>query len=289
MRAFESAARHLHFGKAGRELGVTQSAISHQIRSLEERLDILLFERSGNRLALTPAGKSLLEKSSDAFDRLIVGIERLAPDNIAGKLTIGCTTTLLVSLVLDMMARFRKTYPEVSFEVVEIMPRQRDIPTEIELAFCFGEPQSKSRQVEALLREDIFPVASPGLLQNVPTITRPTHLMRLPLLHDNLGHWDQWLSAVGLRPSDFKTNLGFFNTFVTLAATRRGLGVALATRLEVQNDLVRGTLVKVLEKNIPEPDQYYLLTHFPEHQTARARLFERWLRDELLNLYNSGS
>ena len=285
LRAFESAGRHLHFQKAGQELGVTQGAISHQIRALEERLKQQLFVRAGNRLSLTPAGKLLLENSTDAFDRLIKGSEQLSPDTLAGKLTIGSTTTLLISLLLKTMDRFRKTYPEIDLEVVEIKPLQREIPREIELAFCFGKPASQDRQVEALLREEIFPVASPALLQTVPRITRPAQMMQLPLLHDNLGHWTRWLSTAGQSPVDAKNHLEFFNRHIAIAAARRNLGVALATRLEVYDDLRRGTLLKVLDKSIPEADKYYLVTHLPENSTSRAQLFERWLRDDLAALY----
>jgi len=288
LRAFESAGRHLHFQRAGLELGVTQGAISHQIRSLEERLDQRLFERSGNRLTLTPAGKHLLEKSSEAFDRLIEGTERLLPDTIAGKLTIGSTTTLLISLLLNTIGRFRETYPEIELEFVEIMPLQKEIPRQVELAFCFGEPLIKDRQVEALLREEIFPVASPSLLQTVPRITRTSQLLQLPLLHDNLGHWTRWLSSAGLSSADAKYHLKFFNTHMALSAARRNLGVALATRLEAHDDLSKGSLTRVLDKSMPEPDQYYLVTHFPENRTTRARLFEQWLRDDLVNLYQLG-
>jgi LysR family glycine cleavage system transcriptional activator len=284
LRSFECAGRHLHFQTAGEELGVTQSAISHQIRLLEERLNTRLFDRSSNRLSLTPAGKLLLEKTSKAFDQMIEGVERLAPDSIVGKLTLGCTTTLLVSLVMKTIVRFRESYPEIDLEVVEINPLQKEVPREIELAFCFGEPASKDRQIEPLIREDIFPVCSPGLLQSVSRITRPAQLIQLPLLHNNLGHWDRWLAAVGLSSVDAKNHLRFFNTHVALAAARSGLGVALATRLEVQNELQMGSLVKVLDKSITEPEQYYLVRHLPDHQTSRAQLFERWFKEDLASL-----
>jgi len=284
LRSFECAGRHLHFHKAGQELGVTQSAISHQIRSLEDQLNTRLFDRSGNRLTLTPAGTLLLEKTSSAFEQLIDAAEGLAPDVIAGKLTLGCTTTLLVSLVMNTISRFREAYPEIDLEVIEIKPLQKVIPRELELAFCFGEPVSKDRRVEPLIREDIFPVCSPGLLQSNPRITRPAQLLNLPLLHNNLDHWNRWFSTVSLSPADAKNHLRFFNTHVTLAAARRGLGVALASSLEVQNDLLMGTLVKVLDKSIREPERYYLVAHFPEVQTNRARLFERWLKDDISGL-----
>ncbi len=284
LRSFECAGRHLHFQKAGQELGVTQSAISHQVRSLEQQLNTRLFDRSGNRLTLTPAGTLLLEKVSKSFDQLIEAAEGLAPDVIAGKLTLGCTTTLLVSLVMKTISRFRESYPEIDLEIIEIKPLQKEIPREMELAFCFGEPIAKDRRVEPLLREKIFPVCSPRLLQSVARVTRPAHLLNLPLLHNNLGHWDRWFSTARLSPADATNHLRFFNTHVALAAARRGLGVALASSLEVQDDLLMGTLVKVLDISIQEPEQYYLVAHFPESQTNRSLLFERWLKDDISGL-----
>ena len=284
LRSFECAGRHLHFQAAGQELGVTQSAISHQIRSLEEQLNVSLFDRSGNRLTLTPAGTLLLEKSSKAFDQLINAAEGLAPDTLAGKLTLGCTTTLLVSLVMNTIGRFREAYPDIDLEVIEIKPMQKEIPREMELAFCFGEPISKDRRIEPLIREKMFPVCSPRLLQSVARISRPAQLLNLPLIHNNLGHWERWLSTFRLSPTDAKNHLRFFNTHVALSAARRGLGVALATSLEVQNDLLTGDLVKVLDHSITEPDQYYLVAHFPENQSNRALLFEHWLKDDISGL-----
>ena len=284
LRSFECAGRHLHFQKAGQELGVTQSAISHQIRSLEEQLNTRLFDRSGNRLSLTPAGTLLLEKASKAFDQLIDAAQGLAPDVIAGTLKLGCTTTLLVSHVMNTISRFHETYPEIDLEVVEIKALQKEIPRELELAFCFGEPLAKDRQIEPLLRDNIFPVCSPGLLQSVPRISRPAQLLNLPLLHNNLGHWDRWFASVRLSPSDAKNHLRFFNTHVALAAARRGLGIALANGLEVRDDLLKGTLVKVLDISIREPEQYFLVSHFPESKTNRALLFERWLKEDISSL-----
>ena len=284
LRSFECAGRHLHFQKAGQELGVTQSAISHQIRALEEQLNTRLFDRSGNRLTLTPAGALLLEKTTKAFDQLIDATDELAPDAMVGKLTLGCTTTLLVSLVMKTISRFRVAYPEIDLEVIEIKPLQKEIPRELELVFCFGEPVAKDRRIEPLIREKIFPVCSPRLLQGGPRVSRPAHLLNLPLLHNNLGHWDRWFSTARLSPSDAKHHLRFFNTHVALAAARRGLGVALASSLEVQEDLQMGTLVKVLDVSMEEPEQYYLVAHFPEKQTNRALLFERWLKDDISGL-----
>ena len=260
---------------------MTQSAISHQIRVLEEQLKTRLFDRSGNRLSLTPAGMLLLENTSRAFDQLIDAAEGLAPDVIAGKLTLGCTTTFLVSLVMKTIGRFREAYPEIDLDVIEIKPLQKEIPRELELAFCFGEPVTKDRRIEPLMHESIFPVCSPGLLQSNSRISRPAQLLNLPLLHNNLGHWDRWFSSLRLSATDASNHLRFFNTHVALAAARRGLGVALATSLEVHNDLQMGTLVKVLERSIPEPEQYYLVAHFTESQTNRALLFERWLKNDL--------
>ena len=93
LRAFESAGRHLHLGRAGSELGVTHGAISHQVRALEDKLGLKLFTRANNRLQLTSAGEHLLSSVRDGFDRIVDGALHLNPDSIAGELTIGCTHT----------------------------------------------------------------------------------------------------------------------------------------------------------------------------------------------------
>ena len=97
LRAFERAAYHLHLGKAGEDLGVTHGAISHQVRSLEERLEVKLFLRAHNRLELTPAGRRLYESVNEGLNTILEGTHNLKPDELTGSLVIACTQTIATS------------------------------------------------------------------------------------------------------------------------------------------------------------------------------------------------
>jgi LysR family glycine cleavage system transcriptional activator len=284
LRAFESAGRHLHLGRAGSELGVTHGAISHQVRALEEKLGLKLFIRANNRLQLTSAGEHLLNSVRDGFDRIVDGALHLNPDSIAGELIIGCTHTAGSSWAVKHIMQFQANYPQMEIRVVEVRPQQQDIPSEIDIAICYGKPNVGNRRLEALISPSVFPVCSPALLFGRESIENPEQLTRLPLLQDDQNTWPRWFSAMDVDVPDSIRQTHFFSTALSLTAARNGFGVALCNPLEVQDDLREGRLVKVLEDSIPESHKYYLLCNFDEGQTLRAQLFEEWINKLMKNL-----
>lgn len=284
LRAFDSAARHLHLQRAGEELGVTQSAISHQVRSLEKQLGVTLFDRTRNRLSLTTTGRQLFEVTRQSFDRLIEGAMQLDAQKVGGKLVIGSTATLMLSLMLKAISQFRAQYPEIEIEVVELAVRQKEIPRNVELAVCYGKPASGGRRLEKIMDAELFPVCSPRLLHGVRRIRRAQDMLRLPLLHFDAVSWPRWFETMGLKDADAEQNIKFFNAHLCMQAARSGMGVALAATFEVDDDLRKGSLVKVLDKTVPEPEDYYLLSDHLERQTPRANQFETWLKEEILRM-----
>jgi len=284
LRAFESAGRHLHLGRAGNELGVTHGAISHQVRALEEKLGLKLFTRANNRLQLTSAGEHLLNSVRDGFDRIVDGALHLNPDSIAGELIIGCTHTSGSSWAVKHIMQFQGNYPQMEIRVVEVRPQQLDIPSEIDIAICYGKPNVGNRRLEDLISPSVFPVCSPALLFGRESIENPEQLTRLPLLQDDQNTWPRWFSAMDVEVPDSIRQTHFFSTALSLTAARNGFGVALCNPLEVQDDLREGRLVKVLEDSIPQSHKYYLLCNFDEGQTLRAQLFEEWINNVMTNL-----
>jgi LysR family glycine cleavage system transcriptional activator len=284
LRAFESAGRHLHLGRAGSELGVTHGAISHQVRALEQKLGLKLFTRAHNRLQLTSAGELLLSSVRDGFDRIVDGALHLNPDSIAGDLSIGCTHTAGSSWAVKHIMQFQANYPQMEIRVVEVRPQQSEIPSEVDIAICYGKPNVGNRRLENLISPSVFPVCSPTLLFGQETIDSPEQLTRLPLLQDDQNTWPRWLSAMGVEVPDSIRQTHFFSTALSLTAARNGFGVALCNPLEVQDDLREGRLVRVLEHSIPESHNYYLLCNFDEGQSLRAQLFEEWINNVMKNL-----
>jgi len=282
LRAFEAAGRQLHMGRAGADLGVTHGAISHQVRALEDQLGVKLFSRAHNRLLLTSAGERLLQAVQAGFDRILDGTLHLDPESLAGDLVIGCTQTIAQSWAVLQISQFHATYPQIHIRVVELEPRQRDIPGEVDVAICYGPPDAASRRVEELVAPPLFPVCSPRLFSDRSAINRPEHLTRYPLLHDGQNSWATWFRAMDVPFPNDTDQIHFFNNVLCIKAARQGFGIALSNLMEVQDDLRDGLLVKLMGRTIPEAQSYYLLTDGPEVQSLRARLFEASIRERAI-------
>ena len=278
LRAFESAGNHLHMGRAGEDLGVTYGAISHQVRALEDHFQVKLFVRANNRLKLTIAGERLLAAVREGFDRIVDGTLHMDQDNLTGTLVIGCTESTGASWAVKQICEFQAQYPQIDVRVVEVQPQQKVIPREIDITICYGQPEAGKRRIEKLASPIVYPVCNPRILHDLPPITRPEHIAQLTLLHDRQNKWSGWFEAMRVPEPNNARHLRFFSTNLALSAARMGFGVALCNQYEVQDDLRRGRLVKLLKKSIPESRDYYLLTNQPEYQSLRARLFEDWIK-----------
>lgn len=281
LRAFEATGRHLHMGRAGEELGVTHGAISHQIRALEQQLGLKLFVRANSRLQLTDPGRRLLGSVQAAFDCILDGVQHLDLGSLSGRLVIGCTQTAGASWVANYASEFHQQYPQMEIHLQEIKPRQREISREIDIAICYGKPNSDGRRCEELIRPHIFPVCSPRLLHGKTTVTRPEHLIRFPLLNDSQNSWDRWFSMMHVPAPTHLQQMYFFNTNLVLNVARQGHGLALCNHLEIREDLREGRLIQLLDRPVPESSSYYLLTEQVDGQSLRAQLFEMWIKNKL--------
>lgn len=278
LRAFESAGRHLHMGRAGEDLGVTHSAISHQVRALEKQLGVNLFIRANNRLKLTGAGERLLIAVREGFNRIVEETHQLEPDELAGRLVIACTESSGASWAVRRIGEFQLQYPQIDIHVVEVKPRQKIIPREVDVAICYGKPDTHGRRLEELAAPSVFPVCSPQILHGVPAIARAEHLERLTLLHDRQNNWSNWFAEMGVDAPMADSGIHFYSTNLSLTAARLGFGVALCNAFEIQQDLRHGRLVKPLKREVPESHNYYLLLNQPEQRSLRAELFEEWIK-----------
>ena len=278
LRAFESVGHRLHMGKAGEDLGVTYGAISHQIRALEKQLGVKLFSRANNSLQLTVPGSRLLKAVTEGFDQILDGAQHLKSDSLSGKLVVGCTQTAGANWLAKIISEYQQDYPLIDIHTVEIKPQQKEIPREIDIALCYGRPVESHRAIEELTSLNIFPVCSPRMIFDMNEISKPEHLASFPLLHEGLDNWSRWFSQMNIPPPVETKNIYFFSTTITLSAAREGYGIALCNRLEAQQDLLEGRLIKLLNKTIPELDSYYLLTNMPKQQSLKTQLFEERIR-----------
>src|ERR1700761_17428 len=204
LRAFEAAARYLSFTQAASELNVTQTAISHQIKRLEEELGIQLFLRKNRTLALTPQAKDYLPGVRAAFNDLRLATDRLLRTDDDSVLTISTLASLAAKWLLPRLSTFQEAHPGIDVRITtstSLVDFQRD---KVDAAIRYGRGHWPGVRAEWLTADELFPVCSPPLLEGDKPLRCPEDLAHYTLLHTSGGYgddWRLWLTAAG-QPSD---------------------------------------------------------------------------------------
>ncbi|HYG85836.1 MAG TPA: transcriptional regulator GcvA [Azospirillum sp.] len=278
LRAFEAAARHLSFTKAADELHVTQAAVSHQIKALEEWLGIPLFRRVNRGLILTDAGQAYLPPLREALDTMANATDRLFRKDSAGALTISTMPSFAAKWLVLRLGRFQADHPELDVRLQTTSQFVDFAQQDVDVAIRFGNGNWPELRVERLLSEDIFPVCSPRLL---PTLTRPADLRHHTLLHDDyIITWGNWLAAAGVDGIEVSRGQHFTDSALVLQAAMEGHGVALARQVLAADDLAAGRLVRPFDVTLTGKYAYYLVA--PPHYFSRPKVnaFRGWLFTE---------
>ena len=211
LRTFEAAARHLSFTKAADELFVTQAAVSHQIRTLEEHLGTALFRRMNRSLMLTDEGQALLPAVREAFDLLSAGVRRVQDLCCGGVLTISTTPSIAASWLAGRIARFQALHPEVELQL-SATARLVDFAREdVDCGIRHGMGDWPGLISQRLFQTALVPVCSPLLLDGRNPLGCPGDLAHHTLLHalDDPDDWRLWLRAAGIDGVDPKRGLKF--------------------------------------------------------------------------------
>jgi LysR family transcriptional regulator, glycine cleavage system transcriptional activator len=261
LRIFVVAARHVSFTEAANQLNLTQSAVSHRIRGLEEELGVSLFKRLTRRLEPTPQGQALalrVEQAIGEIDRSVVELSR-AHDTDLLKVTM--LPSVASHWLIPRLARIRSRLPGVDVQVIADS-RPLDLRAEgIDLAIRFGRTPQPGYAGTQLMGDCFFPVCAPELLEQYGPVESIDSLVALPLLHDSttVSDWRAWLNHFG-RP-DIACHAGqrFSEAGMMIGAAELGLGVALARASLVADQMASGDLVCPLRLAAPTAFSYYLL------------------------------
>ena len=203
IRAFEAAARHLSFTRAAEELNVTQAAISHQIKGLEDVLGIPLFRRLNRALMLTEAGQTYLPPLREALDQIADATARLKTADSGGALTISTLASFAAKWLVPRLPRFQERHPEIDVLISTTAQMVDFAQQDVDAAIRFGRGGWEGVRADRLLTEDIFPVCAPSLLEGSKPLLKPDDLSGFTLLHDDfLYGWTMWLQAVGAQGVD---------------------------------------------------------------------------------------
>ncbi len=278
LRTFEAAARHLHMGRAADELGVTHGAVSKQIGHLEDQLGVALFQRNGNRLALTEQGIKLLRAATHAFDQLGYAIARLEGESIAGELRVSVPSAFAEKWLIPRLGKFTDSAPGLRLSLLSSNAGDDVLGNAVDLAVRFGEPHWQDGTARLLSHVGSFPVCAPALLAQ---LAEPADLLGHTLLLDDPAgaNWRRWLERAGVPDMSQARTLYCQDFNLLLAGARQGLGLCLADQITAGEDLARGNLVRPFRQSIEHLGAYFVV--LPHLVIPAARAFAEWLEREM--------
>ena len=281
LRSFEAAARHESFKRAAAELGVTPTAVSHQIKQLEGQLGQALFVRRVRQVRMTEAGRVLFEACRDSFDGLETALARLRAGLGRARITVGVGPLVAAKWLTPRLSGFWRACPGVDLRLhhspLSIDFRQADL----DMAIAWGDGSWPGVEVESLLKVRVTPVVSPRLLGTGVSLTTPADLGRFALLHqrDSDG-WREWFGHAGMAMPEVRSSIVIEDAHVVHQAAIDGQGVALGNLPFIADDLAAGRLLRPLELTIEPRRAYYLVYPKGALRDANLKRLRDWLMAE---------
>ncbi|HEX9585780.1 MAG TPA: transcriptional regulator GcvA [Gammaproteobacteria bacterium] len=279
LRAFEAGARHLSFTRAAEELSVTQTAISHQVRHLEDQLGVKLFERRTRELRLTPSGSMLYPAVAESLDGMAEAVARVRAVPVSRPLTVSVTPTFGARWLAQRLGRFWREHPDVDLRLhhsVQLVDLRRD---DVDLAIRFGRGQWPGLDAEKLMRAQATPLCSPKLLSGENALRTPADLRHHVLIHEkDYQEWTEWLAAAGVNEIDSQRGPIIDDPNAIIRSTIEGDGVMIAIPEVLSPEIESGRLVAPFVSE-PDPAFAYYLVSLPG---AMSRPDVRAFRDFLM-------
>jgi LysR family glycine cleavage system transcriptional activator len=282
LRAFEEVARSGSFTRAAQELFVTQGAVSRHISTLEEWLQVRLFERGPQGTRLTPQGQAYYEAVRSGLDQIEFGTRQVRQGPDDRRLRIKLPPTFAIRWLAPRLARFHARHPDLDVQVTTSHQRADFDHDDVDVSIHSEAEPPRGPDYTRLFGETLLPVCAPGLLASGPPLRTPGDLAHQVLLCSmNRPHdWPTWLAAAGARGVDGNSGLKFENAALAYQAAADQLGVIVAILPFVSDDLASGRLVEPFSLRTRTRGAYYLACHPARLQTQRVAAFKSWVVDE---------
>lgn len=275
LKAFEASARHLSFTRAAEELCVTQAAISHQIKGLEQRLGVSLFRRSNRGLKLTDEGVALaptLFETFGAIDRLFDRFEAGGGQEV---LTVSAVGTFVVGALLERLPAFRAAHPQIDLRLLTNNNKVDLVAEGLDCAIRFGDGAWHGVEAEPICTAALSPLCTPALARS---LHEPSDLLRLPLLRSYRPQdWPAWFKAAGIDAPGIRGPL-FDSSLIMVQAAIRGEGVALAPHALFRREVDAGQIVRPFPIEV-QVDRYWLTSIKSRPLSPATQIFRTWLLD----------
>jgi LysR family glycine cleavage system transcriptional activator len=285
LRAFEACARHLSVSRAAEELHLTQSAVSRQVAALEALLELKLFRRIHRRLTPTLAGAAYAPEVRAILSGLETAtLELMAHGGAGGTLNLSVVPTFGTRWLVPRLPRFLAAHPNlmINLQNFETRPRRLDFAAEhVHAAIWYGEAPWPGTQGLRLVGEQVVPVCAPQLVQS--GTFAPNVLGRYVLLQNTTRPraWVEWLTAAGAKNVNGLRGPKFQHMAMIIEAAAVGLGVALAPRFMVADELAAGRLVVLCDCPLQSTKAYFLIYPDENQNLPSLRAFRDWLIEEI--------
>ena len=278
--AFESVARHGSFTAAAEELHLGQSAVSKQIRTLEEHTKTPLFRRHARGVELTAAGMELLKAVQPALLQLSTGIEEVRQHHDANTVTIIATHAVAHYWLFPRVIAFNRVHPEITVSIRSDNSINAAKVTEHDFGILYGEGSWPFLEAVPLFAESVYPVCHPELALEEPR--KPEDLTHMPLIGLDSTEWDcigwnEWFRSFGVEYQPAQNSLTFNQVTLAYEAARQGLGVALGWHFMVKDDLRTGALKRVGTFSFDSGKQDYLVHKAHSPLKHSGLVFREWL------------
>jgi LysR family glycine cleavage system transcriptional activator len=282
VRIFEAAARHRSFTRAAAELGMTQAAVSYQIRLLEERIGVPLFVRAGKRVHLSAVGERLAPTMTEVLDLLASAFDEVA-GRTHGTLNLCVIPTFASNWLAQRMGRFQNAHPRVSIRLSTSRHLADFSRGENDAAIAVGTGDWPGLESHELVKADITPMLAPQLSQRIGGFREPKDLLRCPLINPTDALWTLWFAAAGVERTvpdeEIGSNMG--SQHLEGLAAAAGQGAAILTPFFHAESLAAGRLIQPFDLVCSSGQSYWLCYPRAHRNSLKIRAFRDWLLNEL--------
>ncbi|WP_394205575.1 LysR substrate-binding domain-containing protein [Shewanella waksmanii] len=286
LQVFEVAARQLHFSQAAQELCITQSAVSHQIKLLEQHFDTALFHRKGRAFSLTEQGQLLYTEVSRIFNELSdINQQLLGQPSAAIRLAV--FSSFAVKWLIPRLTSFRQLHPEIKVRL-DMITEEPSLSDSVADMFITGQSQQQHYFQRLLHKERLIPVCSPQRLAEHP-IHNVDSLWQHPLLIVDEGplgmDWHNWSNANAIALSPHCQQHLFSHVLLAIEAAIAGQGIALASDFMVESDIEAGKLVALELPSVETGFEFNFLCKQRRLKEPAIATFSHWLFNQTLSVH----
>ncbi|AJJ20762.1 MULTISPECIES: transcriptional regulator GcvA [Yersinia] len=278
LRVFDAAARHLSFTKAADELFVTQAAVSHQIKSLEDFLGLKLFRRRNRSLLLTEEGQSYYLDIKEIFTSINEATRKLQARSAKGALTVSLPPSFAIQWLVPRLSGFNAAYPGIDVRIQAVDREEDKLADDVDVAIFYGRGNWTGLRTERLYAEFLLPVCAPTILTGEHGLKVPADLANHTLLHDTSRRdWMAYTRQLGVPQINVQQGPIFSHSAMVVQAAVHGQGIALVNNVMAQSEIEAGRLVCPFNDVLVSKNAFYLVCHDSQAELGKIAAFRQWI------------